>query len=88
MKPEPDADKNRYYQFRVQGHLNHHWKEWMDGLDISYEKHGITALTGAIKDQPQLFGLLMKIRDMGLTLISVQEIVHEEDERNQRSAEG
>lgn len=83
MRSKPELDKNRYFQFRVRGHLDHHWKEWLDGLDISYEKHGITVLTGTVKDQPQLHGLLLKIRDMGLSLISVRKIVNEQDEHNQ-----
>jgi hypothetical protein len=78
MAPERALETPRYYQIRVRGHLNHHWKEWLDGLDIAYEEHGITVLTGYVVDQPQLHGILIKIRDLGLSLVSVVEI---EDER-------
>jgi len=81
MKPELAFEIPRYYQFRVRGHLNQHWKEWLDGLDISYEKHGITVLTGKVVDQPQLHGLLLKIRDLGLSLVSFTEIVDEQNKR-------
>ena len=74
MSSDHDFDRPRRYQIRVRGHLNHHWEEWLEGLEITYEKKGITALTGMIIDQPQLHGLLIKIRDMGLSLLSVVEI--------------
>ena len=74
MEPELAFGKPRYYQIRVRGHLNQHWKEWLDGLKISYEKHGVTVLTGEVVDQPQLYGLLLKIRDLGLSLVSVTEM--------------
>ncbi len=77
MRSEREFEKPRRYQIRVHGHLNHHWKEWLEGLEITYEKHGITVLTGCVIDQPQLHGLLIKIRDLGLSLISVNEVTEE-----------
>lgn len=74
MNPEHNFEQPKSYQIRVRGHLNPHWAEWLDGLAITYEKHGITVLTGNIADQPQLHGLLLKIRDLGLSLVSVAEI--------------
>ena len=74
MRTKNEFDKPKCYQIRVLGHLNHHWKRWFDELDISYEENSITRLTGKILDQPQLFGLLIKIRDLGLSLISVTEL--------------
>ena len=74
MKPEYKFQTHKIYQFRVQGYLDSHWQEWLDELDISYEEHGITVLTGKVIDQPHLHGLLVKIRDLGLTLISFTKI--------------
>ncbi len=72
-----EFEKPKCYQIRVHGRLNHHWKEWLDGLEITYEMHEITVLTGFVTDQPQLHGLLVKIRDLGLALISVNEVTNE-----------
>ena len=81
MKPGFDFDQPRYYQIRVRGLLDHHWKEWLDGFNISYEKQGITVLVGKVIDQPQLHGLLIKIRDLGISLVSVEEIEDAQIER-------
>jgi hypothetical protein len=59
------------YQLRVDGHLDQHWAAWFGGLTLTLEDNGTTALTGAISDQAELHGLLSKIRDLGVTLISV-----------------
>ena len=62
------------YQIKVEGHLDSHWSEWFEGLTITYDKHGNTLLSGLITDQAALHGLLNKIRDMKLVLISVNPI--------------
>lgn len=60
------------YQIRVAGHLDHHWSPWFGDLTLTHEDDGTTSLTGAISDQAELHGLLTKIRDLGVTLISVE----------------
>jgi len=60
------------YQLRVDGHLDQHWSSWFGDLTLTHEDDGTTCLTGAIADQAELHGLLAKIRDLGVTLISVQ----------------
>lgn len=60
------------YRLRVDGHLDQHWSSWFGGLTLTHEDDGTTCLTGAIADQSQLHGLLTKIRDLGVTLISVE----------------
>ena len=60
------------YQLRVTEHLDQHWSSWFGGLTLTHEDDGSTCLTGAIADQAQLHGLLTKIRDLGVTLISVE----------------
>jgi hypothetical protein len=60
------------YQLRVQGHLGDHWSAWFGDLTLTHESDGTTSLSGAVPDQAELHGLLTKIRDLGVTLISVQ----------------
>jgi hypothetical protein len=62
---------NQYYMIQVKGHIDYCWSEWLDGLSISYEANGNTVLTGSLADQAALHGLLAKIRDLNLTLLSV-----------------
>jgi hypothetical protein len=59
------------YQLRVSGHLGQHWSSWFGDLTLTHEDDGTTCLTGAVADQAELHGLLTKIRDLGVTLISV-----------------
>jgi len=59
------------YQIRIKGHLSPHWIEWFEGLTITLEDGGDTLLTGPIVDQAALHGLLKKVRDLGLPLLSV-----------------
>lgn len=59
------------YQIRLQGHLGHQWTEWFGGLVITLEESGDTLLTGPIADQAALHGLLKKVRDLGMPLLSL-----------------
>jgi hypothetical protein len=59
------------YQLRIAGHLDQHWSAWFGNLDLAHEEDGTTSLTGAIADQAELHGLLTKLRDLGVTLISL-----------------
>ncbi|WP_344814295.1 hypothetical protein [Microlunatus aurantiacus] len=59
------------YRLRVAGRLDQHWSAWFNGLTVSHEDDGSTSLTGAVADQAELHGLLTRIRDLGVTLISV-----------------
>jgi hypothetical protein len=59
------------YQLRVAGLLDQHWSPWFGGLTVAHEGDGTTSLTGAVADQAELHGLLTKIRDLGVTLVSV-----------------
>jgi len=62
------------YRLRVNGHLDQHWSAWFDDLTLTRENDGTTSLSGAVTDQAELHGLLTKIRDLGITLISVEVI--------------
>jgi hypothetical protein len=59
------------YRIRVEGHLDHHWSPSFGGLALAHEDDGTTSLTGVVSDQAQLHGLLTRIRDLGVTLVSV-----------------
>ena len=59
------------YQIRVKGHLSPQWTDWFGGVAITQEDSGETLLTGPVVDQAALHGLLRKVRDLGLPLISV-----------------
>jgi hypothetical protein len=74
------ADGPRVYEIRLQGHLGEVWRDWFDGLTISLEDTGETLLTGPVVDQAALHGLLRKVRDLGLPLVSVQRDVPDQKE--------
>ena len=59
------------YQIRITGHLGRHWADWFAGLAITLEENGDTLLTGPVVDQAALYGLLRRVRDVGLPLVSV-----------------
>lgn len=59
------------YQIRLTGHLGQQWGDWFDGLTITLEENGDTVLTGKVVDQAALHGLLKKVRDLGMPLVSV-----------------
>lgn len=69
-----DPDEPTVYQIRIRGHLREEWTEWFEGLSITLEENGDTLLTGAVPDQSALHGLLKRIRDMGMTLVSVNRL--------------
>ena len=62
------------YEIRIKGHLGHQWTDWFGGLTITLEENGDTLLTGPVVDQAALHGLLKKVRDLGMPLISVMGI--------------
>ena len=72
--------ESRVYQIRIKGHLDDSWSEWFEGLRMTYEEDGTTVLTGLVADQPALHGLLIKIRDLGLPLLSVNRVESEREE--------
>jgi len=64
----------KIYQIRVQDHISESWSTWFEGMTIFREESGNTTLTGQLPDQTALHGILMKIRDLGLTLLEVKTI--------------
>ncbi len=75
MSNEPEAitepAQPAVYQIRLKGQLGAEWAEWFEGLAVTLEEDGNTLLIGPLADQAALHGLLKKIRDLGLPLISV-----------------
>jgi len=68
---QSEHDQSVIYQIRIKGQLDSQWIEWFEGLTITLEVNGDTILTGPVIDQSALHGLLKKIRDLGMPLISV-----------------
>ena len=75
-------DQLMVYQIRVEGHLRAEWAEWFEGLSVSLEPDGTTLLSGPVVDQAALHGLLKKVRDLGLPLLSVNQVaIHSQKEQ-------
>jgi len=65
-----DLNQPMVYQIRIKGHLDRHWTEWFGDVTITLEDNGETLLTCSVVDQAALHGLLRKVRDLGMPLIS------------------
>jgi hypothetical protein len=66
--------KSALYEIRVKGNLDPQWSDWFDGFTLTEQENDETVLTGPVADQPALHGLLARIRDLGLLLLSVQQV--------------
>jgi len=65
-------DQAQPYRITIQGHLDPRWSAWFENLSITQQPDGTTTLSGSVVDQAALYGLIIKLRDMGLALLSVQ----------------
>lgn len=72
-------DTPRVYEIRVEGHLAEHWSDWFEGLEVRNGPDGEATLTGPLTDQSALFGVLARVRDLNLVLISVCRKPSDED---------
>ena len=71
LNPKTDPSQAMVYQIRIKGHLGHQWTDWFEGLTITLEDDGDTLLAGPVVDQAALYGLLKKVRDLGMPLLSI-----------------
>ena len=69
-----EADQPVIYQIRIKGHLGQRWMDWFEGLTITLEEDGTTLLNGVVLDQSALHGILKKVRDLGMPLLSVNSV--------------
>ena len=69
--PTTDPRQPIVYQIRIQGHLGSEWTDWFEGLTITLEDNGETLLRGPVVDQAALYGVLRKVRDLGIPLLAV-----------------
>ena len=69
-----DQDVPMLYEIRIKGHLDDRWGDWFEGLTITRDDTGETRLTGPVVDQAALHGLLKKVRDLGMPLLSVDPV--------------
>ena len=82
-----ESEQPLIYQIRIRGHLGNPWTDWFDGMTIEMEDNGDTLITGPVVDQAALYGLLKKVRDLGMPLISVVP-VQSDDCRSSNSRKG
>jgi len=78
MDQTPTSTENHYepglYEIRLKGHLANQWAEWFEGLTLTREDNGDTLLSGSVADQAALHGLLRKVRNLAMPLISVMRL--------------
>ena len=74
INSESEKAQPLVYQIRIQGHLGRQWTDWFGGLTITLEDNGETLLTGPVVDQAALHGVLRKVRDVGMPLLSVNHV--------------
>lgn len=72
--PDPDGHDAGRYEIRLTGHLDAHWAAWFDGLIVTPASDGTTVISGHIADQAALHGVLQRVRDLGLPLVSVTRV--------------
>jgi hypothetical protein len=82
MKKSENPSINNIYEIKLKGHLNQSWADWFDEMNFIHDSDGTTTLRGEIVDQAALHGLLKKVRDLGLPLLSVNHRGADEWEEN------
>ena len=78
MSHTSDSNQPVVYEIRIAGHLPAQWSDWFEGLAVTLESDGTTLLSGPVVDQAALYGLLKKVRDLGMPLVAVNRIAQGE----------
>ncbi len=73
-KQRRDTNQPVFYRIWIKGHLGQQWMDWFEGLTITLEENGDMLLTGPVIDQAALHGILKKVRDLGMPLLSVNSV--------------
>ncbi len=84
LTPDPRAAGR--YEIRLTGHLDERWGAWFDGMTVSHAGDGTTVISGQVADQAALHGVLQRVRDLGLPLLSVQQVDSDPSDPPTRSA--
>ena len=87
LNSKTEPEKPMIYQIRIKGHLDNQWTDWFEGLTITLEENGDTLLTGPVSDQAALHGLLKKVRDLGMPLVSVNQVQFAETHQDRSNEE-
>jgi hypothetical protein len=74
INTNPEPNQSLIYRIKIKGYLGSQWTDWFEGMTITAEDDGETLITGPVTDQAALYGLLKKVRDLGIPLISVNPV--------------
>ena len=86
--PAAGHDPILHYEIRVRGRLAPHWSTWFDGMHVTSRADGITVITGPVADQSALHGVIQKLRDVGIPLISLTQVPPPQSPQSPQSEEG
>jgi hypothetical protein len=82
LDPKTDPGQPVVYQIRIKGHLGAQWADWFGGVTVTLEDNGDTLLTGPVVDQAALHGLLKKVRNLGMSLLSVISVIPDQTDES------
>jgi hypothetical protein len=82
-----DSSQPTIYQIRIKGHLGREWTDWFEGLSVTLDEKGDTLLSGPVVDQAALHGLLKKVRDLSMPLVSVHRLEPDEADASNATKE-
>jgi hypothetical protein len=81
MPNTSNAGQPMIYEIKLKGHLGHQWTDWFEGLTLMLEDNGDSLLTCSVVDQAALYGLLKKVRDVGLPLVSIIQVEFKQSDK-------
>jgi hypothetical protein len=84
--PTGNLDEPGLYEIRIKGHLDDRWATWFEGMTLTRDANGETQITGPVIDQAALHGVLKRVRDLGMTLLSVDRVQPDQEDAAQTAA--